>query len=145
MLQGNRNWWCADQLNAVCQADAWANAAGAIAAGSGEPMLRCWLLAAAKSVSWTTPAAWSAPARLPEPVTVAVPRGRAQPDWHMRCKGVFCCWCVVSRLSAGCFRGGHCRVLVFVAVLAASRRRVNQSPRGDGGDRCGEDVLWWVR
>jgi hypothetical protein len=43
------------RLNAVCQADACANAAGSIAAGSGEPMLRCWLLAAAKSRSSTTP------------------------------------------------------------------------------------------
>jgi len=78
------------RLNAVCQADACANAAGSIAAGSGEPMSRCWLLAAGCCEVKVLDHAddWSASPRLPERVTVAVPRGRAQPDWHMRCKGV---------------------------------------------------------
>ncbi len=56
----------------------------------------------------------------------------------------FCC-CVVPRLSAGCSRGGHCWFLAFGAVLAPSGGEWTRFAVVDGGDRCGEDVLWWVR
>jgi len=131
------------RLNAVCQADACANAAGSIAAGSGEPMLRCWLLAAAKSRSSTTPTTGRhlhgclSASLLLFPVAARNPTGT--------CAARVCVLLTFVPQSSGCCsRGGHCGFLVFGVVLAASRRRVNQSPRGDGGDRCGEDVLWWV-
>jgi len=57
--------------------------------------------------------------------------------------GAFCCF-VVPRLSGCCSRGGHCWFLVFGAVLAASGGEWTRFAVVDGGDRCGEDVLWRV-
>jgi len=62
-------------------------------------------------------------------------RGRVQSGWWCVLQGVRLCWCVVYRLSAGCSRGGHCRVLVFGAVLAASGGESTLFPVADGGPR----------